>query len=237
MLMKTMDRLFILGIALLLCLVGMRSMNNFSKNRNLNGINVIGEAKAMLSADKINLNVEFIATGENKALRKEVALKKLEELKQLLSGASVLNGHETNFYDNRNCYFNDQENNQPCMRANVTFQIKGNIEEKTKLFYQQIDELPWIVLNSQVLIVEKENPELLQLRYKAIKDAEQKALQLAQGLGVKLGKLLVYSEQGFGPEYYGDRGLFSKEIYSAAGPLENFDVEVDVHTYHTYAIK
>lgn len=60
-------------------------MNNFSKNRNLNGINVIGEAKAMLSADKINLNVEFIATGENKALRKEAALKKLEELKQLLS--------------------------------------------------------------------------------------------------------------------------------------------------------
>lgn len=47
----------------------MRSMNNFSKNRNLNGINITGEAKAEIPVDNITFFVQVMATGDKKEER------------------------------------------------------------------------------------------------------------------------------------------------------------------------
>ena len=102
--MKATDRRFIAGIAVILCLAGMWSMHNFSKNRNLNGINIMGVASREIPADTVQFRITLIGTGTTKTIRKELAFKRLEELKTLVEGASFTNSN----YDGRHVFDTDQ---------------------------------------------------------------------------------------------------------------------------------
>lgn len=235
MLMKTIDRLFILGIALLLCLVGMRSMNNFSKNRNLNGINVIGQASAKIPVDTLNFHLEFIATGDTKVQRQELALQRVQDIKGLQEGLSIVQGYDTHLHDDNHCYRNEKESNSPCTRVNFTLKMKGAIQEQAPRFLEKLKSLPWVNVHRQRLIVEYTNPALLKLRKEAMNNALIQGQELAKNLGVKLGKLLVYSEKGFNSMDH-EYGVSSRSIETPF-PLDKYEIEVQVHAYHTYAIE
>lgn len=91
-------------MVLLLILAGMWSMHNFSKNRNLNGINIMGVASREIPADTVQFRITLIGTGTTKAIRKELAFKRLEEVKNLVEGASFINSN----YDGRRVFDTDQ---------------------------------------------------------------------------------------------------------------------------------
>ena len=91
-------------MVLLLILAGMWSMHNFSKNRNLNGINIIGVASREIPADTVQFRITLIGTGTTKTIRKELAFKRLEEVKNLVEGASFTNSN----YDGRRVFDTDQ---------------------------------------------------------------------------------------------------------------------------------
>lgn len=118
----------------------------------------------------------------------------------------------------------------------VNLQFTGNISEKLKTFIEKTDDLDWIDIEDKRLIVGENNPQVKELISEANKDAETHAKEVASQLWVKLGKLIVYSENGFAPEYreYGvaNRSFFEDE----EGASENSGVFVRVNTYHTYAI-
>lgn len=91
-------------MVLLLILAGMWSMHNFSKNRNLNGINIMGVASREIPADTVQFRITLIGTGTTKTIRKELAFKRLEEVKNLVEGASLTNSN----YDGRRVFDTDQ---------------------------------------------------------------------------------------------------------------------------------
>lgn len=91
-------------MVLLLILAGMWSMHNFSKNRNLNGINIMGVASREIPADTVQFRITLIGTGTTKTIRKELAFKRLEELQTLVEGASLTNSN----YDGRRVFDTDQ---------------------------------------------------------------------------------------------------------------------------------
>lgn len=91
-------------MVLLLILAGMWSMHDFSKNRNLNGINIMGVASREIPADTVQFRITLIGTGTTKTIRKELAFKRLEEVKNLVEGASFTNSN----YDGRRVFDTDQ---------------------------------------------------------------------------------------------------------------------------------
>ena len=91
-------------MVLLLILAGMWSMHDFSKNRNLNGINIMGVASREIPADTVQFRITLIGTGTTKTIRKELAFKRLEELKTLVEGAILTNSN----YDGRRVFDTDQ---------------------------------------------------------------------------------------------------------------------------------
>lgn len=91
-------------MVLLLILAGMWSMHNFSKNRNLNGINIMGVVSREIPADTVQFRITLIGTGTTKTIRKELAFKRLEEVKNLVEGASFTNSN----YDGRRVFDTDQ---------------------------------------------------------------------------------------------------------------------------------
>lgn len=91
-------------MVLLLILAGMWSMHDFSKNRNLNGINIMGVASREIPADTVQFRITLIGTGTTKTIRKELAFKRLEEVKNLVEGASLTNSN----YDGRRVFDTDQ---------------------------------------------------------------------------------------------------------------------------------
>ena len=236
--MKATDRRFIAGVAVILCLAGMWSMHDFSKNRNLNGINIMGVASREIPADTVQFRITLIGTGTTKAIRKELAFKRLEEVKNFVEGASFTNSNYDGrrVFDTDQCYFWGTEKEYPCTRMSLNLQFTGNISEKLKTFIEKTDDLDWIDIEDKRLIVGENNPQVKELISEANKDAETHAKEVASQLWVKLGKLIVYSENGFAPEYreYGvaNRSFFEDE----EGASENSWVFVRVNTYHTYAI-
>ena len=94
-------------MVLLLILAGMWSMHDFSKNRNLNGINIMGVASREIPADTVQFRITLIGTGTTKTIRKELAFKRLEELKTLVEGASLTNSNYggRRVFDTDQCYF------------------------------------------------------------------------------------------------------------------------------------
>ena len=236
--MKWGDRIFIALMVLLLILAGMWSMHDFSKNRNLNGINIMGVASREIPADTVQFRITLIGTGTTKAIRKELAFKRLEEVKNLVEGASFINSNYDGrrVFDTDQCYFWGTEKEYPCTRMSVNLQFTGNISEKLKTLIEKTDALDWIDIEDKRLIVGENNPQVKELISEANKDAEMHAKEVASQLWVKLGRLIVYSENGFAPEYreYGvaNRSFFEDE----EGASENSWVFVRVNTYHTYAI-
>lgn len=91
-------------MVLLLIFAGMWSMHDFSKNRNLNGINIMGVASREIPADTVQFRITLIGTGTTKTIRKELAFKRLEEVKNLVEGASFINSN----YDGRRVFDTDQ---------------------------------------------------------------------------------------------------------------------------------
>ena len=91
-------------MVLLLILAGMWSMHDFSKNRNLNGINIMGVASREIPADTVQFRITLLGTGATKVIRKELAFKRLEEVKNLVEGASLTNSN----YDGRRVFDTDQ---------------------------------------------------------------------------------------------------------------------------------
>ena len=91
-------------MVLLFILAGMWSMHDFSKNRNLNGINIMGVASREIPADTVQFRITLIGTGTTKTIRKELAFKRLEELQTLVEGASLTNSN----YDGRRVFDTDQ---------------------------------------------------------------------------------------------------------------------------------
>ena len=91
-------------MVLLLILAGMWSMHDFSKNRNLNGINIMGVASREIPADTVQFRITLIGTGTTKTIRKELAFKRLEEVKNFVEGVRFTNSN----YDGRRVFDTDQ---------------------------------------------------------------------------------------------------------------------------------
>ena len=142
----------------------------------------------------------------------------------------------TRIFDTDQCYFWGTKKDYPCTRMSVNLQFTGNISEKMKTFIEKTNGLDWIDIEEKRLIVEENNPQVKELISEANKDAETHAKEVASQLWVKLGKLIVYSENGFAPEYR-EYGVANRSfVEDEEGASENSGVFVRVNTYHTYAI-
>lgn len=239
--MKTTDRLFLFGLVLLVVLAGMWSMHDFSKNRNLNWINVVWEAKAVFPADTITVNVHFIATGE-KTLIGGLVEEKISTLKAMLSWSEINKEvwNQLNYYFQRNCYFQDESLNIPCADVRFSFTLTWeDMEAKLIAFSSQIEKIPYTEIGGYNFMVSKETTAYQDLRAKALQDAEKKAQQVADVLGVKLGKLIVYSDNN--PITIPNDYQESSNVVYVNAPLflnnGTLTVELPIKVYQTYAIK
>lgn len=88
-------------------------------------------------------------------------------------------------------------------QVNQTIQVKVKDIEKANLILGDLGKLNVTNLSGLSLTVDDEDALMEEAREKAIKEARSKAEKLAQDLGVDLGKIISFNENGNMPIYYG----------------------------------
>ena len=212
-------------------------MNNFSKNRNLNGINITGEAKAEIPVDNITFFVQVMATGDKKEERDASMEQQIPFLTWLIEDLNLetQDGYYWSEYYQQDCWFINGNLGIPCITANITLVLSGeNLFEKGKTFAEKINALPRATLNNQMLSVKNIDPYLPELREKAIADAEEKADTSAKALWVRLGKLLVNSENIIDGSY--DNNGLTRYVDGNGKWNLSQTLELKLQIHQTYAI-
>jgi len=238
--MKAKDRLFIFAMVLLVCFAGVRWLREFAKNRNLNGINVVWEAKMKAPADTITVNLQLYATWATLQERQDNFDKRLDQLKWIFTWASftsdVLMNNER--WDNSERCYLDRWGfiDGPCYIWYQIIEMTGNTIELWKFITDSLKEYTWLYPVNWVLSIKDNSAVMSELRAKANQDAKEKAESLASDLWIKLGKLLMYSENGFDWNQYYYNNQWRAEFYTTTNPSVN-ELNLTANVYHTYAIK
>lgn len=237
--MKAKDRLFILGMVLLICIAWIWGLREFAKNRNLNGINVVWEANMKAPADTITINLQLYATWATLQERQDKFEKNLEQLKGVFTWASFTSDVSVN-YDRRDnpdrCYLDRWGYVEwPCYVWYQVIEMTWDTVELWKFITDSLKDYTWVSPANWILSINDNSAVMSELRAKANQNAKEKAESLAKDLWVKLGKLLMYSENGFdGNQYYYNQ--WRVQYYSSANPSVS-DLNLTATVYHTYAIK
>lgn len=233
--MKTKDRLFIFLMVLLICLFWLFAMHEFAKNRNLNGINVTWSAEAYIPADWAVVTLEFYATWDTYEKRDNLLDERINQIKDIFTWYKLNNlewGYER--YEDEWCYVKNRRIWVVCMKGYLGFEITWDIENQANNIKEQLKEYEWVNIQNWNIAVQENWESINQIRALANQNAKEKAEWLAKSLGVKLWKLLVYSENWFDWNMY--YNSLQNRVYYSQFPT-SFDINLKATVYHTYAIK
>ena len=210
-------------------------MHEFAKNRNLNGINVTWTAEAYVPADWSVVTLEFYATWDTYEKRDNLLDERINQIKEIFTGYKLNNlewGYER--YEDEWCYVKNRRIWVVCMKGYLGFEITWDIENQANNIKEQIKQYEWVNIQNWNIAVQENWEAINQIRALANQNAKEKAEWLAKSLGVKLWKLLVYSENWFdGNMYYNS---LQNRVYYSQFPT-SFDINLKATVYHTYAIK
>lgn len=227
------DKIFITIMVLLICFTWLFGLHQFSKWRNYNGINVTWKATWEIPADAVKFSVQFFTTWDSKQERFDNMDKQTKYLKEILTWDEVTvdTERDNGAYDNpERCYFDNIERNYPCAVKSMTFRIDDcDIEEASNIIDKKLRGLDRLNTIWRNIWVENQNNEkMIELQDQANHDALNRAEKTANTLGVKLWKLLVFSENSNG---YQENYVYYQKI------PDSFMVKVTAVVNHTYAIK
>lgn len=123
--MKTLDRIFVAALVVVICLSGIYAVKSFSKGRE--AINVVGEGQVEVAPNEVKIQLNAIYSGvESEATQKfDQEVKSLES--QLSSQGRTLKKTDKNFIDKRenytpSCYARDFEIKAPCLDGYLILQ-------------------------------------------------------------------------------------------------------------------
>lgn len=236
--MKIWDKIFIAAMVLILCLAWVLWLHEFGKNRNLNGINVVWEAKWNIKADDLTVSLQVIATWIDSAQRWEILNERLNMFEGLFSWNIIdrNNWCYSESYETEACRFRNSNLWWWCriwsICLNFTWDINNAIEYVQNLLsgYNSYTNTNW------TLTVSNNWDSANEMKALANQNAQQNAERIANSLWVKLWKLLVYSENGFNwwvNQYYWDQII----LRNWQGFPKSFEIPYTATVYHTYAIK
>ena len=106
----------------------------------------------------------------------------------------------------------------------VSYKVRSLLEIKVRDLNRVDDLLQGVVsaggneIGSVVFNVDDEKAAMAEARKQAIEDAQQKAARLAEDLGVRLKKIVGFSETSGAPVFYSRSGMVSVETEAAPAP-------------------
>lgn len=240
--MNKIDRIFIAALVVIVCLSGIYAVKSFSKGRE--AINVVGEGKVEIPANKITMTVNFIFSGDhNQTIEKQKeAIKKLEETIAPL-GFSISNKRarfqESNKYGHW-CYTNEEHLAAPCLDSYITITSSGeNIIENWEKLITHFKEQPYQRVELTELSIENWDAAVQEARILALQDARQLALTTAHTLEVDLGRLLQTTEYALESDMYYDDGqtyVFKQTFHNEESIANAQNITIVRKAYLTYDI-
>ena len=139
-------------------------------------------------------------------------------------------------------YWEDGKRKQDGYTASERIKVKVRDKSKASSIIAGISEIGVSYISSLSFEVDDLESYREKARKKAIEDAKRKAKLLAEQLGVKLGKLLSYSEVNGGyrksPIYYATKSVMLESADNVTPPeLPSGENEITVNVSLTYEIK
>lgn len=237
--MKIWDKIFIAAMVLILCLAWVLWLHEFGKNRNLNGINVVWEAKWNIKADDMTIYLQVIATWKDSAQREEILNKRLSIFKETFSW-NVIDGNnwcQPETYESEDCWFkNSMIVWWWCKRWWICLHFTWEIEDTIEYVKNSLSWYDNYTNTNRTLTANNNWNSANEMKRLANQNAHEKAESIANSLWVKLWKLLVYSENGFNwwiNQYYWDQ-IIQRNWQNFP---KSFEIPYTATVYHTYAIK
>lgn len=224
-------------MVLLICIAWVRWLREFAKNRNLNGINVVWEAKWNIKADDMTIYLQVISTWKDSAQREEILNDRLRAFKEKFSWNIIdwTNWCYPETYETENCWFKNS-NIWWCKMWWLCLEFTWDIENTIEYMENSLSGHNNYTTTSWTLTASTNWDSVNEMKALANKDAREKAEKIANSLWVRLWKLIVYSENGFNwwaNYYYWDQIIQRGWMNSPS----SFEIPYTATVYHTYAIK
>lgn len=124
----------------------------------------------------------------------------------------------------------------------VSYRVRNSVEIKVHDLNKVDGLLAGIVsaganeVGSVTFMVEDEKAAMVNARRQAIEDAQAKAVVLARDLGVRIKKIVGFSESGGGPIYY-DRALGAQVFGEGTPPVQPGEQEIRSNVTITYEFR
>lgn len=124
----------------------------------------------------------------------------------------------------------------------VSYEVRNSVEIKVRDLNKIDDLLQGVVsaganeVGSVTFTVEDEKAAMANARRQAIEDAQAKAVVLARDLGVRIKKIVGFSESGGGPIYYG-RALEAQVSGEGTPPVQPGEQEIRSNVTITYEFR
>ncbi|MBB1543965.1 MAG: SIMPL domain-containing protein [candidate division SR1 bacterium] len=206
--MKTIDRIFIVVLVVVVCVSGIYAVKSFTKGRE--AINVVGEGQVEVQPNEIKIQLNAVYSGaEQEAIEKfNQEVKEIQQ--QFGSQGRIVKKDDNHFLDKREdytprCYARGLEIKAPCLDAYVTLQATGdNLVEKGRRLISAFEDKKSMDIKNIYLSVSNTQEVVNQARELALKDAKEQAISTAKTLGVGLGRLLQTTEYKI-DDGYGDQ--------------------------------
>jgi uncharacterized protein YggE len=248
--MKTVDRILIVIVALLLCAATIYAFKPHSNLEGREGISVNGEAIAQVQPDTLTLNfsVQEKADTSLEAQTKidEISKSFIELIKDL--GVDSKQIQTSNYSVYANYYWEDgtsrrvQDGYNASQNITVTLYGDGFIERGQKVL-SAAPTVGNIIINNSSFSLKDKSAGQAEVRALAVEAAYNKAKQLADAAGVTLGDPISIAESSSGGDYYpimyNAKAVMDTEnqaAYDSAG-LEAGTSEVKVRVDIMYKIK
>lgn len=240
--MNKIDRIFIAGLVILICLSGIYAVKSFSKGRE--AINVVGEGKVELPPNQITMTINTIFSGnaDQSLAAYQTEQKEIEKIITPL-GFKIINAwssfRENQRYENR-CYTQNGYIVAPCRDSYTTITSSGDkiIENGEKLI-QLFSTRQNTEISSTELSISNGEEYIEKARLLALQDAKQMAQKMAKALDVDLGRLLQSTEYGLSEDqYYNDPQTytFKQEFSNNESIKEVKTISIIRKAYLTYDI-
>ena len=230
--MKRGDKLFIALMVLIVCFSWIYWLKEFWKSRSFNWINVTWKASGRIPVDSARVVVNFAWFWETAEIRHNKVEDMFTSFKEAITWLNVELNNNTEIYDTEgNCYRPNQWYNVPESCSQMTINLKfnlDNIKEDVEKFTNIVESISGVLVNWWSLWIENQNsPEMMALLDKANKDAKERAEKTADALWAKLWKLIVFSEDSEGYQFY--------DYFNSLPDDLMVDRVAIVH--HTYSVK
>lgn len=236
--MKTIDRIFIAVLVMIICISGIYAVKSFSKGRE--AINVVGEGQVEVKPDTISMNIRWATTG-SETLSDQAREKEKTKLEQLLQPLNFsIKKTYTYFRDHWSCSSRATDIETPCRDIFITITSTGEniIKNWEEVLHLLEKKSIWSLTNADIS-VSNTREIVKEARKLALQDAKAQAEATANTLGVKLGRLLQTTEYGLREDEYGsdpDTYFYHQSFYNGESLKDATTLKITRKAYLTYDI-